>query len=289
MVADRGRRIALGGTGAAPAAQRHARPRCRGSRWVWRRGHPLRLAARVRLRCLCAGLGAIGPGHRTFRNRRNRLAKRGVACCRGTHGTWRSTTIGDRWPRPTTPSQARGVRVLLRLPLYRKMVLLAMLILGSHAMHDSFAMIRWSRAGISPGTSGILWGAFGRRRGRRLPLGRPSFARPHRPGRRGDALRWRRCRALGSDGRDRVASSGGGERALARPNVRALASDMHAAFGTMRSKAPRGDSPDESTVPSASVLQPLSLRLSAGQFSSASGRTGSGRWRPSVRRRCRSP
>ena len=24
-------------------------------------------------------------------------------------------------------------------------------------MHDSFAMISWSRAGISPGTSGILW------------------------------------------------------------------------------------------------------------------------------------
>ena len=56
-----------------------------------------------------------------------------------------------------TASQARGVLALLRLPLYRKMVLLAMLILGSHAMHDSFAMIRWSRAGISPGTSGILW------------------------------------------------------------------------------------------------------------------------------------
>src|SRR6266436_2494253 len=55
------------------------------------------------------------------------------------------------------PSQARWVGVLLRLPLYRKMVLLAMLILGSHAMHDSFAMIRWSRAGISPGMSGILW------------------------------------------------------------------------------------------------------------------------------------
>jgi MFS transporter, PPP family, 3-phenylpropionic acid transporter len=54
-------------------------------------------------------------------------------------------------------SQARGVLALLRLPLYRKMVLLAALILGSHAMHDSFAMIRWSRAGISPGTSGILW------------------------------------------------------------------------------------------------------------------------------------
>ena len=58
---------------------------------------------------------------------------------------------------PATPRQSRGVGVLLRLPLYRKMVLLAMLILGSHAMHDSFAMIRWNRAGISPGTSGILW------------------------------------------------------------------------------------------------------------------------------------
>jgi PPP family 3-phenylpropionic acid transporter len=56
-----------------------------------------------------------------------------------------------------TAGQARGVLALLRLPLYRKMVLLAALILGSHAMHDSFAMIRWSRAGISPGTSGILW------------------------------------------------------------------------------------------------------------------------------------
>jgi len=56
-----------------------------------------------------------------------------------------------------TASHARGVLALLRLPLYRKMVLLAALILGSHAMHDSFAMIRWSRAGISPATSGILW------------------------------------------------------------------------------------------------------------------------------------
>ena len=49
---------------------------------------------------------------------------------------------------PATPSQARGVGVLLRLPLYRKMVLLAMLILGSHAMHDSFAMIRWDHLAI---------------------------------------------------------------------------------------------------------------------------------------------
>jgi len=61
---------------------------------------PLRLASRVRLSRLCPGLGAVRPGHRTFRDRRNRLAKRGAARCRGTHGTWRSTAIGDRWPPP---------------------------------------------------------------------------------------------------------------------------------------------------------------------------------------------
>jgi MFS transporter, PPP family, 3-phenylpropionic acid transporter len=33
----------------------------------------------------------------------------------------------------------------------------AALILGSHAMHDSFAVIRWSAAGISPATTSVLW------------------------------------------------------------------------------------------------------------------------------------
>jgi PPP family 3-phenylpropionic acid transporter len=33
----------------------------------------------------------------------------------------------------------------------------AALILGSHAMHDTFAMIRWSAAGISPATASVLW------------------------------------------------------------------------------------------------------------------------------------
>jgi PPP family 3-phenylpropionic acid transporter len=50
-----------------------------------------------------------------------------------------------------------GVGVLLRLPLYRRVVLVAALILGSHAMHDSFAVIRWGAAGIRPGTAGMLW------------------------------------------------------------------------------------------------------------------------------------
>jgi PPP family 3-phenylpropionic acid transporter len=52
---------------------------------------------------------------------------------------------------------AGGVLILLRLPLFRNLVVVAALILGSHAMHDAFAVIRWSAAGISPATASVLW------------------------------------------------------------------------------------------------------------------------------------
>jgi PPP family 3-phenylpropionic acid transporter len=51
-----------------------------------------------------------------------------------------------------------GVGVLLRLPLYRRVVLVAALILGSHVMHDSFAVIRWG----AEGSAQALQGYFGR-------------------------------------------------------------------------------------------------------------------------------
>jgi PPP family 3-phenylpropionic acid transporter len=52
---------------------------------------------------------------------------------------------------------AGGVLLLLRLPRFRQLVLVAALILGSHAMHDAFAVIRWSAAGVSPATVSMLW------------------------------------------------------------------------------------------------------------------------------------
>jgi MFS transporter, PPP family, 3-phenylpropionic acid transporter len=52
---------------------------------------------------------------------------------------------------------AGGVLILLRLPRFRHLVLVAALILGSHAMHDAFAVIRWSAAGVSPTTVSVLW------------------------------------------------------------------------------------------------------------------------------------
>jgi MFS transporter, PPP family, 3-phenylpropionic acid transporter len=52
---------------------------------------------------------------------------------------------------------AGGVLILLRIPRFRNLVLVAAVILGSHAMHDAFAVIRWSAAGISPATASLLW------------------------------------------------------------------------------------------------------------------------------------
>jgi MFS transporter, PPP family, 3-phenylpropionic acid transporter len=63
-------------------------------------------------------------------------------------------------PLPITdrqPASPANVRVLLGLRSFRRVVLIAALVLGSHAMHDTFAMIRWSAAGISPATASVLW------------------------------------------------------------------------------------------------------------------------------------
>ena len=46
---------------------------------------------------------------------------------------------------------------LLRQPAFVRVVLAAALVLGSHAMHDAFAIIRWRDAGISPAVSSVLW------------------------------------------------------------------------------------------------------------------------------------
>jgi MFS transporter, PPP family, 3-phenylpropionic acid transporter len=48
---------------------------------------------------------------------------------------------------------------LLRQRAFTRVTLVAALVLGSHAMYDSFAVIRWSEAGIGPATIGLLWSA----------------------------------------------------------------------------------------------------------------------------------
>ena len=58
--------------------------------------------------------------------------------------------------RPADVSRAGAIR-LLRTPEFLTLLVTASLVLGSHAMHDTFAVIRWSSAGIGPTLSSLLW------------------------------------------------------------------------------------------------------------------------------------
>jgi PPP family 3-phenylpropionic acid transporter len=55
------------------------------------------------------------------------------------------------------PLERDGIRALVGLSVFRRVVLVAALILGSHALHDTFSLIRWTNAGISAQTASMLW------------------------------------------------------------------------------------------------------------------------------------
>jgi PPP family 3-phenylpropionic acid transporter len=50
-----------------------------------------------------------------------------------------------------------GAVALFGMPVFRRVMLLSALVLGSHAMHDTFAVIRWSAAGVTPTVASTLW------------------------------------------------------------------------------------------------------------------------------------
>jgi PPP family 3-phenylpropionic acid transporter len=63
-------------------------------------------------------------------------------------------------PMPSTVFARSGTRAwaaLLQIAVYRRLLLVAALIEGSHALHDSFAVIRWRAAGIDLPTISLLW------------------------------------------------------------------------------------------------------------------------------------
>jgi PPP family 3-phenylpropionic acid transporter len=49
------------------------------------------------------------------------------------------------------------LRALLHIARFRTLILVAALVFGSHAMNDTFAVIRWSDAGINAPTISFLW------------------------------------------------------------------------------------------------------------------------------------
>lgn len=54
-------------------------------------------------------------------------------------------------------SSVGAIRELMGIVVFRRMVLIAALVYGSHAMHDAFAVIRWNAAGLSPALISVLW------------------------------------------------------------------------------------------------------------------------------------
>ena len=62
----------------------------------------------------------------------------------------RAVTIADS----TRPASMGS---LLRMPPFRRVMLVSALVLGSHAMHDAFAVIRWSAGGVTPAVASALW------------------------------------------------------------------------------------------------------------------------------------
>lgn len=46
---------------------------------------------------------------------------------------------------------------LLREPLFLRIIVVAALVIGSHALNDTFAVIQWRAAGVSPGVVSVLW------------------------------------------------------------------------------------------------------------------------------------
>jgi MFS transporter, PPP family, 3-phenylpropionic acid transporter len=54
-------------------------------------------------------------------------------------------------------SQVDRMWQLLAIPAFRRLLLVSALVLGSHALHDTFAVIHWHAAGIGSGTASLLW------------------------------------------------------------------------------------------------------------------------------------
>lgn len=54
-------------------------------------------------------------------------------------------------------SSLAAIRTLIGLKGFRSVIAVPALIYGSHAMYDSFAVIRWTAAGLEPTTVSLLW------------------------------------------------------------------------------------------------------------------------------------
>lgn len=60
-------------------------------------------------------------------------------------------------PAPRPAREPGALAALLAVPGFLRLLAISALVLGSHALHDGFEVIRWSAAGIGPELAGLLW------------------------------------------------------------------------------------------------------------------------------------
>jgi PPP family 3-phenylpropionic acid transporter len=65
--------------------------------------------------------------------------------------------VGGATPKWSRPPIVLDWALLLRLAVYRRILVVAALVEGSHALHDAFSVIRWRAAGIELPIVGLLW------------------------------------------------------------------------------------------------------------------------------------
>ena len=80
-----------------------------------------------------------------------------LACAAVATGLIPGLELGSPQAANDKVSVIGGVRRLFGMVLFRRVVLVAALVSGSHAMHDTFAVIRWNTAGLSFMPISILW------------------------------------------------------------------------------------------------------------------------------------
>ena len=57
----------------------------------------------------------------------------------------------------TEAGPAAALLTLRRIPVYRRLIFVVVLVIGSHALNDAFAVIGWRAAGYGDGTVSLLW------------------------------------------------------------------------------------------------------------------------------------
>jgi MFS transporter, PPP family, 3-phenylpropionic acid transporter len=72
---------------------------------------------------------------------------------------WCAWLVPDvlRRTEPVTRDRGAGTGSLLRIKSFRRLMVVAALIQGSHALHDGFVVLHWRSLGIGDGTIGVLW------------------------------------------------------------------------------------------------------------------------------------